>query len=106
MTPEQLNTVLVMELINYQTTNTLNDDLRRLFLECIIIVSKKERYKNLSDNLRIYSEAKAYEDLCRHSVHYNHEKSDKAFAYICQIIQSSFACMVGKHGKCSKTIKS
>ena len=103
MNKEELNVALRMELINYQTTNVLTDDLRRLFLECIIYASKKEVYKNLSDNLRIYCEAKAYEDCCKHTSNFPHERCKNAYAYVGQIIGSSFACMIVRHGKYSKT---
>lgn len=106
MNKEELNTALKMELINYQTTNELTDDLKRLFLETIMGVSKEERYKYLNDNLKIYCEAKAYEDLCRHAIHFNPDRGDNAYAYVNQIIRSSFACMIVRHGNYPKTVYS
>ena len=99
MKNEQLSVALTMEVINYLNTNELNNDLRRLFLEVIILTSQRKEYDTLPDNLRIYCEAKAYEDLCRLSVHYNPEKTGNALPYMTTIARSSFACMIVKHGK-------
>ena len=97
MTSDQLNTALRMELINYQATDTLTDDLKRLFLELIIEVGKRKEYVNLTDNVRTYCEAKAYENCCRFAIHYNPDKSENASAYIKTMIRHGYVETVRKH---------
>ena len=100
---KELNADLTKELLEYQKTDRLATDLKKLFMEMIWHEIAKERYDIAPDNLRIMMEARAYEDCCRHSVHFNHEKSDDATAYVKTIIRSSFAYIIAKHGNFPKT---
>jgi tRNA U38,U39,U40 pseudouridine synthase TruA len=95
MTPDELNTALKMEIINYKEINEITNDLKRLLMELVWLVSY-ERFEFLSENLRTMCEAKAYEYVCKHSIHYNPEKSDNAMLYVKTIIRCSFAITIKK----------
>lgn len=97
MTRDQLNTALKMEIINYRNTDELTPDLKRLLMEVVWLETPKSRYKGIPDNVKILCEAKAYEDACKHCIHYNPEKSDNAFAYMVQIVWNSFYGTIKKH---------
>jgi hypothetical protein len=97
MTREELNTALRMEIINYRATDELTPDLKRLLMEMVWLETPKPRYVHISDNVKIICEAKAYEDACKHGIHYNPEKSDNAFAYMTQIVWSSYCGTIKKH---------
>ena len=98
MNKEQ-NADLTKELLEYKTSNKLTTDLKKLFMEMIWIEIAKDPYDYATDNLKIMMEAKAYEDCCRHSEHFNPDRSDNVVAYIGQIIRSAFANIIGKHGR-------
>ena len=97
MTREELNTALRMEIIHYKETDELTPDLKRLLMEVVWLETPKARYSYISDNVKILCEAKGYEDACKHCIHFNPEKSDNAFAYMVQIIWSSYYGTIKKH---------
>jgi len=97
MNSEELNTALRTEIIHYRETDELTPDLKRLLMELVWRETPKARYEYVSDNVKILCEAKAYEDACKHCVHYNPEKSENASAYVGQIIWSSYCGTIKKH---------
>ena len=97
MNRDELNTALRMEIINYRNTNVLTPDLKRLLMEVVWLETPKARYSHISDNVKILCEGKAYEDACKHCIHFNPEKTDNAFAYMVQIVWSSFYGTIKKH---------
>jgi hypothetical protein len=97
MTSEELNTALRMEIIHYRETNVLTLDLKRLLMELVWLEMTKERYKFISDNIKILCETDAYVAACKHCIRYNPEKTDNAQAYVRQIIGSAFAGTIVKY---------
>jgi hypothetical protein len=97
MKVDELNTALKMEIIHYKETDELTPDLKRLLMEVVWLETLKARYNHISDNVKILCEAKGYEDACKHCIHFNPEKSDNAFAYIVQIVWSSYYSTIRKH---------
>jgi hypothetical protein len=104
MNSHELNTALTMELINYRNTDELTPDLKRLLMELVWEISH-DRYKSLSENLRIMCEAKAYEHVCKHSIHFNQKTCGNAKSYVSVIIRSAFAGTICKHGNFKKTVE-
>jgi hypothetical protein len=102
MTIEEINNELLKELTLYRNSDTLSIELKKLLM-CMVLDISYDRYKFLTEDLRTMCEAKAYEDACKHSIHFNPEKSSNAKAYVTVIIRSSFACVMGKHGNFKKT---
>jgi hypothetical protein len=86
-----------MEIINYRATDVLTLDLKRLLMEVVWLETPKTRYKCISDNIKILCESEAYVAACKHCIHYDPTKSDNAFAYVVQIIWSSFYGTIKKH---------
>jgi hypothetical protein len=97
MTPDELNTALRMEIIHYRQTDELTPDLKRLLMELVWLETPKARYGHISDNVKILCEAKAYEDACKHCIHFNPERTENARAYVGQIIWSSFYGTIKKY---------
>jgi len=94
----ELNEKLLKELVLYKETDTLTDELKRLLMELIWQESKKSRYKHISENTIILCEADAYVAACKHSIHFNPERSDKPSSYVGQIIWCSYINTIKKHG--------
>lgn len=97
MNTDELNTALKMEIIHYRETDELTLDLKRLLMELIWLETPKARYKCIPDNIKILCEAKAYEDACKHCIHFNPEKTDNARAYVGQIICCSYYSTIKRH---------
>lgn len=91
MKADQMNMALQMEIIGYRETDNLTMDLKILLMELIWLEMAKDRYKFITDNIKILCEAEAYIECCKHCIHYNPEKSDNARAYVIQIIGCAFA---------------
>jgi hypothetical protein len=94
---EELNKLLLKELASYKETDTLTDELKKLLIDLICQESKKSRYNRVSENVKILCEAEAYVAACKHSIHFNPEKSDNATAYVVQIIWCSYCSTIKKH---------
>ena len=97
MNRDELNTALKMEIIIYRNTDEMTPDLKRLLMEIVWLETPKTRYAHISDNVKILCEADAYIAACKHCIHYNPERSDNAFAYVVQIVWSSFYGTIKKH---------
>ena len=93
----QKNERLLKELALYKETDTLTPKLKRMLMELIWEESKKSRYKCIGENLIILCEADAYVAACKHSIHFNPERSDKPNLYIGQIIWCSYCSTIKKH---------
>ena len=96
---EELNKQLLKELGFYKETNTLTDELKKLLFDLILQESKKSRYSHISENIKILlqCEADAYVAVCKYSLHFNPERSDKPNLYVGQIIWSSYCSTIKKH---------
>jgi hypothetical protein len=94
---EELNKQLLKELVLYKETDILTDELKRLLFDLICQESKKSRYNHISENVKILCEADAYVAACKHSIHFNPERSDKPSLYVGQIIWSSYYGTIKKH---------
>lgn len=101
----QQNERLLKEIIHYKETDELTTELKRLFIELICNESNKARYKMVSDNVKILCEADAYVACCKHSIHFNPEKSDKPTLYMGQIIWCSYINTIKKHSPNLTTIR-
>jgi hypothetical protein len=97
MTRDELNTALKMEIINYRKTDVLTPDLKRLLMEIVWLETPKPRYRCISDNVKILCEADAFVAACKHCIHYDPKKSDNAFAYVVQVVWSSYYGTIKKH---------
>jgi len=97
MKTDELNTALRMEIIHYRETDVLTPDLKRLLMELVWLETPKARYNHISDNVKILCEAKAYEDACKHCIHFNPDKSSKPSSYMVQIIWNSYYGTIKKH---------
>jgi len=97
MNQDELNTALRMEIIHYRATDELTKDLKMLLMELVWLEMVKERYKFISDIIKILCESEAYVACCKHCGHYDPKKSEDARAYVRQIIGSSFAGTIVKH---------
>jgi hypothetical protein len=97
MTTDELNTALVMEITHYRQTDEITPDLKRLLMEVIWLETKKKRYEHISDNVKILCEADAYIAACKHCIHFDPKKTDKAIPYMGQIIWCSYVNTIKKH---------
>jgi hypothetical protein len=96
------NAGLLKELPCYAKTNTLTPKLKRLLIELIWKETSRDRNNNISENVKILCESEAYIAVCKHSAHFDAEKSDNAVAYVGQIIRCSFVNTIFKQGKLKK----
>lgn len=101
----QRNEQLLKELTHYKKTDELTPKLKSMLMELIWQETGKFRYKFVSENVKILCEADAYVAVCKHSVHFNPEKSDKPSLYIGQIIWCSYINTIKKHCDNLATIK-
>ena len=91
-TREEYNLKLLLELEYSQAKDEMNVDLKLLCFELANDISKsKERYPFIDDDTRVMCVAFAYDACVRHVMKFNRKKSDNAYAYVNQIIRSSFA---------------
>ena len=94
MTREEFNIELRAGLA-VSRENDMPDFLKEILFKIILLNSVNDRYKFLSGGDKINCEVKAYQDCCRLAVKYNPEKSE-AYAYVMQIIRSSYAGTIVK----------
>lgn len=90
------NTELYNELMTCKATGELSELLKKMYMELVWEMSASNRYAFLNQKDRSRCEAKAYNDLCDHGLHYNPKVSKFPISYMETIIISSFTIVISK----------
>ena len=90
MTREEINASLLTELAETKERGKLSDELKSLFYQMCRKNIDAEKYVDISEDIKYICVISAYEACVKHAIKFNPQKSGNAYAYLSQIIRSSF----------------